>query len=207
MDSDLFDYHHVDVPPAQNQLAEKNKEPQESVSVSKKHLFVQIDKDLREEDSSPDSNIDEIPDVIFSLNIFEDSTDENALEIEQDPDGTNIALQMDLSVQDEFPQNNLEVTDPQIHPLHEKEVPFSKNKEVLKQQDQSQRETNNESQVSDLSSSNVPEKNILPNPLPMDEGIPSVIIEEDFEDSEGGIENDSSDHSEDYQAQKTELTT
>ena len=118
LDSDLFDYHHVsDVPPPQNQFDDKNKEPQESVSVSKKHLFVQIDKDLREEDSSPDPNIDEIPDVIFSLNIFEDSTDGNALEIEQDPESTNIALQMDSSVHDEFPQNNLDVTDPQIHPL------------------------------------------------------------------------------------------
>ena len=209
LDSDLFDYHHLsDVPPSQKQLAEKNKEPQESVSVSKKHLFVQIDKDLREEDSSPDSNIDEIPDVIFSLDPFEDSTDGNALEIEQDADGTNIALQMDSPVLDEFPQNNLEVTDPQINPLHDKDVPFSKKEEILKQQDQSQRETNNESHVSDLSSANVPEKKYFAQPLlPMDEdGIPSVIIEEwDFEDSEGGIENDSADHSEEYQAQKTEV--
>ena len=51
--------------------------------------------------------------MIFSLNIFEDSTEGNALE-EQEQDNPIVGLPIDSSLPH---QSNLDVTDPQIPPL------------------------------------------------------------------------------------------
>ena len=209
LDSDLFDYHHVnDVPSGPDKVTEKNNKVQETVS--NKQLFAQIDKDLREEDSSTDPNIDEIPDVIFSLNIFEDSTEGSTLE-EQEQDNIIVGLSIDSSLPH---QNNLDVTDPQIPPLpdHDGENFLDTKKEVASEsvsiEQRKIEEENSQLQFSDVSSAKVSEKKYFAQPLlPMDEdGVPSVIIEEwDFDDSEDGLDNDVEDPSEVYHVENTEI--